>query len=338
MRSKITSFDIADRAGVSQSTVSRALSNSPLVNQATKDKVLAAAKELDYRVDKNASNLRRQSSNTIALLLFEETPEGTESINPFYLSMLGSITRACANQGYDLLVSFQQLSDNMHREYEDAHKADGLILLGYGNYLDYHQKLLNLQSLGAHFVRWGATGEQYPGVTIGCDNRTGGFELTSLLLDKGCNNIAFLGDVSANSPELQHRFQGYVDAHNHQGTNADSFLQLHCDISEESGYQATKKLLASGAKFDAIFGACDYIALGAIRALKESNVEIPQQVKVVGFDDIPMAKYGVPPLTTAIQDPNLAGRELVNSLLKLIKDEPCASQTLATQLVIRDST
>ena len=337
MRSKITSFDIAERAGVSQSTVSRALSDSPLVNQATKDKVLAAAKELDYRVDKNASNLRRQSSKTIALLLFEENPEGAESINPFYLSMLGSITRACANQGYDLLVSFQQLSDNMHREYEDAHKADGLILLGYGNYLDYHQKLVNLQSLGAHFVRWGATGEQFPGVTIGCDNRTGGFELTSHLLDEGCQHIAFLGDISANSPEFQSRFQGYNDALNQRNIEAQTSLQLDSDVSEESGYQATRQLLSSKARFDAIFAACDYIALGAIRALKEANIEIPQQVKVAGFDDIPMAKYSVPALTTAIQDPNLAGKQLVDSLLKLIREEPCDSQTLPTKLMIRDS-
>lgn len=337
MRSKTTSFDIAAMAGVSQSTVSRALSNSPLVNQATKDKVIAAAKALDYSVDKNASNLRRQSSNTIALLLFEESPEGAETINPFYLSMLGSITRSCANHGYDLLVSFQQLSDNMYREYEDAHKADGLILLGYGNYLDYHQKLVSLQEQGTHFVRWGATGEQFPGVTIGCDNRLGGFEITSHLLKEGCSKIAFLGDISASSPEFQNRFQGYSDALIEQGLPVNEALQHHSDVSEESGYIATQELLASGEPFDAIFAACDYIALGALRALKKANISIPQQVRVAGFDDIPMAKYSVPPLTTAIQDPNLAGKQLVESLLKLLKNEACESQTLPTRLMVRDS-
>jgi len=125
---KNTSFDIAYRAGVSQSTVSRALRNSPLVNEETRLRVQAIAKELNYKVDKNASSLRTQHSTTIALLLFEDPTSDESLINPFFLSMLGSITRACSNKGYDLLVSFQQMNDDWHAEFEDTRKADGLIL------------------------------------------------------------------------------------------------------------------------------------------------------------------------------------------------------------------
>ncbi|MFT4941612.1 MAG: DNA-binding LacI/PurR family transcriptional regulator, partial [Paraglaciecola sp.] len=182
MRDKATSFDIAYRAGVSQSTVSRALRNSPLVNKETRDKVQAIASELNYKVDKNASNLRRQHSRTIALLLFEDPTSDDSLINPFFLSMLGSITRASAQAGYDLLVSFQNLNDDWHAEYEDSNKADGIILLGYGDYVDYSAKLAALEEQGTHFVRWGAHDVEHPGVSIGCDNFQGGFDITQHLL------------------------------------------------------------------------------------------------------------------------------------------------------------
>ena len=107
MKGKATSFDIAHYAGVSQSTVSRALRNSPLVNEETRRRVYEVAKQLNYKVDKNASNLRAQQSSTLALLLFEDPTADESQINPFFLAMLGSITRACASEGYDLLISFQ---------------------------------------------------------------------------------------------------------------------------------------------------------------------------------------------------------------------------------------
>ncbi|WP_163933390.1 LacI family DNA-binding transcriptional regulator [Paraferrimonas sp. SM1919] len=337
MRAKVTSFDIAEKAGVSQSTVSRALSDSPLVSLETKARVHAAAKELNYKVDKNASNLRRQSSNTIALLLFEESSSGTDSINPFYLSMLGAITRACSNQGYDLLVSFQELGTDWFSEYEDAHKADGLILLGYGGYLDYQQKLVELENQGTHFVRWGDTSTTAPGITIGCDNFEGGRQISEHLLERGRKQIAFIGDISDDSPELKQRYLGYQKTLNDNGLHCAQSLQFNAEVTEHSGYLATKKLIASGQSFDAVFAACDYIALGAMRALQESGYTIPTDVSVAGFDDVAIAKHSRPALTTAIQDPNEAGKRMVKTLLKLIRNEPCQSHTLETRLAIRGS-
>src|SRR5687768_18443369 len=135
MHERPTSFDIAYLAGVSQPTVSRALRGSPMVSAKTRERIESIAQQLNYKVDKNASNLRCQHSNTLALLLFEDPTPDDSQINPFFLAMLGSITRACAKRGYDLLVSFQQESGNWHVDYEDSRKADGVILLGYGDFL-----------------------------------------------------------------------------------------------------------------------------------------------------------------------------------------------------------
>jgi transcriptional regulator with XRE-family HTH domain len=151
---KPTSFDIAYLAGVSQPTVSRALRGDRSVSEATRLKIVKIAEDLRYTVDKNASSLRSQRSNTIALLFFEDDPSEEGMINPFFLAMLGSITRACARRGLDLLISFQRMEDNWHMRYQDAHRADGLILLGYGDYSLYSTRLAQLIEQGTHFARW----------------------------------------------------------------------------------------------------------------------------------------------------------------------------------------
>ena len=212
MKGKATSIDIAHLAGVSQATVSRALCGSPLVNEETRRRVQAAAEQLNYKLDKNASNLRQMHTGTLALLFFEDPTADESHINPFFLSMLGSITRACALQGYDLLISFQQFSRDWHADFADSKKADGLILLGYGDYLAYCDKLEKLVGQGTRFVRWGAVLPEQPGVSIGCDNFRGGQAVAEHLLERGCRRIAFLGDASSHYPEFFARYRGYADA------------------------------------------------------------------------------------------------------------------------------
>ena len=145
---KTTSFDIAHLAGVSQATVSRALRNSPLVNPVTRERIQRIARELNYRVDRSAAGLRSQRSNTLALLLSEDPTSDDSQINPFFLSMLGNITRYAAARQYDVLVSFQQLREDWLYDYEVSNRADGIILLGYGNYGSIADKLQRLHDDG----------------------------------------------------------------------------------------------------------------------------------------------------------------------------------------------
>ena len=337
MKEKSTSFDIAYRAGVSQSTVSRALRNSPLVNEETREKIQAIAKELNYKVDKNASNLRSQQSDTIALLLFEDPTNDDSAINPFFLSMLGSITRACANKGYDLLVSFQQASDDWHADFGDSNKADGLILLGYGDYVDYEEKLIKLIEQDTHFVRWGAEDKSLSLISIGCDNYQGGQEITEHLIKKGRKNIAFLGTASTHAPEFFERYKGYCKSLENNNITVNTGLQFNALYTEESGYKAACQLIASGEAFDAIFSACDLIAIGAMRALQEHHIDSPERVALVGFDDIAIASFTFPALTTVKQDTKLAGELLVDTLLNIINGEEAKTTLIAPELVIRQS-
>jgi DNA-binding LacI/PurR family transcriptional regulator len=334
---KATSFDIAFQAGVSQPTVSRALRGSPRVSEETRKRVLAVAEQLNYRVDKNASNLRFQRSNTLALLIFEDPTSDDSAINPFFVSMLGSITRACAQRGYDLLVSFQQLAGDWHQEYEDSHKADGLILLGYGDYLLYRERLERLTSQGTHFVRWGAVQPGQPGLSIGSDNFQGGYEAARHLLGLGRRRLAFLGGVSGGCPEFLERYRGLQRALAEADAPSRAALQVDAISTEQAGYAAVGELLARDERYDAIVGASDLIALGAMRALQDCQLAVPADVAVVGFDDIPAAGLANPPLTTIAQNTRLAGEVLVETLLRRIRDEPAEERMLPARLVVRRS-
>ena len=336
-RDRVTSIDIAHLAGVSQATVSRVLNGSPLVNAETRRRVEAAVRELGYSVDRRASNLRLQRSGTLALLLFEDPTSDDSHINPFFLAMLGSITRAAARAGYDLLVSFQQLSDDWHADYAGSMKADGLILLGYGDYLSYRGKLEALVAHGTRFVRWGAVLPDQPGLSIGCDNLQGGRLVGEHLLALGRRRIAFLGDASTHYPEFFDRYRGCDAALQAAGLAMDPALQIDAQSSEDDGYGAAQALIARGQAFDAVFAASDLIAIGALRALAEHGLRVPEDVSVAGFDDIPAARFTTPALTTVAQDTSSAGAMLVETLMALIDGGPAASRMLPARLVLRQS-
>jgi DNA-binding LacI/PurR family transcriptional regulator len=336
MKSKATSFDIAHMAGVSQSTVSRALSDSPLVNAETRERIKKIAKDLNYKVDKNASNLRRQHSLTLALLLFEDPTSDDSLINPFFISMLGSITKATATAGYDLLVSFQNLKDDWHAVYEDSNKADGLILLGYGSYTDYEYKLSQLEEQGTRFLRWGAPDKKHPGVSIGCDNFLGGVEVTKHLVSLGHRSFAFIGLADESAPEFKARYDGFMTVLSQGGFDTSKVTQKDAISTELAGYRAALEILDSEHP-DAIVCASDLIAMGAIRAIRGKGLKVPRDIAVVGYDNIQISQFASTPLTTVQQNTQLAGELLVANLLKLINNEPVSDYLMPPELIVRES-
>ncbi|ALC10419.1 LacI family DNA-binding transcriptional regulator [Sphingopyxis sp. 113P3] len=336
--SKPTSFDIAYLAGVSQPTVSRALRGSKSVSAATRANIERIARELNYTVDKNASSLRSQRTHTLALLFFEDPNPDDSMINPFFLSMLGSITRQCALRGYDLLISFQQMHNDWHVTYQDSHRSDGIILLGYGDYQLYRTKLEHLVEMGTKFVRWGSVSDDSIGLTVGSDNLGAGELAGEHLVEIGRRRIAFLGDASDHAPEFQDRYTGLCRALTAAGLTADPTLQQDAVSSEDSGYAAAKALLARGKAFDAIFAGSDLIAIGAMRALAEAGLGCPQDVALIGFDDIPAASQTSPTLTTLMQDMKGAGELLVDALLRRIDGKAADRTMLPARLIRRQST
>jgi len=335
-----TSRDIADLAGVSQATVSRALRNSPLVREETRNRIQQIARELNYFVNRNAAGLRTHQSNTIALLIFDDTDNTDDAhtrMNLFFLSMLDNITRSAAKLGYDVLVSLQQLTDDWHVEYQASHRADGLILLGYGDYAEYGEKLAALTAANTRFIIWGPPVKDLPGRSFGCDNEDGGYQATRHLIDLGRKCIAYIGRMARRSPEHAARYDGYAKALREAGLEPDDKLRVPADNSEGLGYEAVQLLLERGAPFDAIFAVTDLIAIGAMRALQEAGLQVPDDVSVVGFDDMPLAEYVTPGLTTVQQNARMAGDGLVEGIVSLIQGKPVSSKFMAPKLIVRES-
>lgn len=332
-----TSFDIAALAGVSQPTVSRALRGSPVVNAETRRRIEEIARRLGYTVDRHASSLRTGCTRTLAVLIFEDPTADDSSINPFFHSMLGSITRACAERRYDLLISFQPRATGPNDDAPLRRKADGVILLGYGDYHDHRRRLESLSAAGMPFVRWGQTLEGQPGLSVGCDNFRGARDAARHLLARGRTAIAFLGHASSHYPEFEARYRGYCAALAAAGIATLADLRVDAISTEESGHAAAIELLDRGRSFDAILAASDLIALGAMRALRERSLEVPGDVAVVGFDDIAAASLAHPALTTVIQDTRRAGEILVDTLLRAIRGDTVADRVLPARLVVRDS-
>jgi DNA-binding LacI/PurR family transcriptional regulator len=234
-------------------------------------------------------------------------------------------------------VSLQQLHADWHIEYQASHRADGLILLGYGDYRTYREKLQALAAANTRFIIFGPKVKSYPNNSIGCDNVSGGEQATSHLLNLGRRRIAFLGNTTRRCPEFADRYAGYVEAHRKAGIEPAAELKLDADNLEQLGIEAVHELLRSGAAFDAIFAVTDVIAIGAIRALQENGLSVPGDVSVVGFDDMPLAAHVAPALTTVRQDIRLASKSLVAAIVEQIEGQPTALNYLDPKLIIRDS-
>ncbi|WBY16280.1 LacI family DNA-binding transcriptional regulator [Erythrobacteraceae bacterium WH01K] len=333
-----TSIDIAYKAGVSQPTVSRALRGDTSVSVQTRERIERIARELNYAVDRNASSLRTQRSDTIALLIFEDPTPDESMINPFFVAMLGSITRACARRGLDLLVSFQRMEDDWHQRYHDSHRADGLILLGYGDWQQYERRLQQLQEQGTSYARWGSVSQDSGGKTIGSDNFEAGRIAGRHLIDGGRRNIAFLGRIDDNAPEFAQRYRGMASALADAGFAVQPPLQHDAITSEEAGRAAMEEVIATGRPFDAVFAASDLIAIGALQVLAERGIAVPGDVAVIGFDNIAAASLTTPPLTTVMQDVQGAGQKLVDTLLAQIEGTPMPDPRMPTRLIVRGST
>lgn len=203
---KPTSFDIAYLAGVSQPTVSRALRGSKSVSAATRQKIEAIAQQLNYTVDRNTSSSNAPRTNTIALLLFEGWASNEWKINAFFMAMLESITRQCADRMLDLLISFQKLDGDWHTRFENSQRADGLILLGNSDDALHNDRLGQLRHSGTPFVHWGAREQGASVSTTDTDDFAAGRLVGESLVEAVIGRIE--GQLHIASPSLVLRGSG----------------------------------------------------------------------------------------------------------------------------------
>ncbi len=323
--------DIARLAGVSKATVSRALNHSPLVNEETRTRIIELASSLKYTINIGAQNLRLKQNRTVGVVVPFDSDTRQHLSDPFFLSMLGSLADALTERGFDMLLSrvdAQQI-DAAAQPF-DTGRVIGIILIGQWR---QHDQLNQLAARHVPIVVWGAQLPQQLYVTVGGDNVTGGMLATEHLILQGRRRIAFFGDI--NLPEVAQRYSGYCNALAKHALPVDPQLRVSVSFLPEGGAQAVGEVQRRSVAYDAIFACSDLLAMTAINTLREVGKRVPQDVAVVGYDDIELSTYFHPPLTTIRQPIRAAGQALVDSLLALVDGQQPASSQLATELIVR---
>ncbi len=329
-----TIADIARLANVSKSTVSRALNDSPLVNQETREHIQAIAREHDFRINVTARNLSLRQSRTIAFVAPAYYPEFLSGEDLFGLGMLSGVGSGLHALGYDLLIVHVDPRDTAWvRYYLDSGRTDGFILLTS----NFRQALVRgLIEMGAPFIGWGTPRPGFNYCSVSGDNVAGGLLATQHLIRRGRQRIAFLGGPR-DALTIQHRLAGYENALQAAGRRVDAQLLAHGDYSFASGMTAMQRLLAQAPDLDAVFVNSDLMAIGAIKVIQENGKRVPEDIAVVGYDDLPLAVYNNLPLTTIRQNIPLAGKLLAQNLVQFIQTGVVTNVTLPVELIVRES-
>ncbi len=330
--STLTIDEIARLAGVSKTTVSRVINNKPDVNRETRQRILSLIAEHDYQPNVFAKAISSQRSRNIGLII----PYEADYIfsNPFFVEVLRGISTASDQHGYSLLVSYAHAQD--HVAVFKQKKVDGFIVLSPGAL--HHGLIDSLVRAEAPFVSTSRVAQEENMLYVDVDNRHGGVVAAEHLIGLGHRRIAYVGKPSLTSS--QDRLSGYLDALACHWSPALDDLQLVAEGSaERHGYDAMQQLRDRAVQPSAVFLANDLMAIGAMKALAESGLRVPHDVSIVGFDDVPMAEYCTPPLTTVRQPAFAKGARATELLIQCLEEEePPQSQTLSVELIVRQST
>lgn len=332
---RVTSFDVAAEAGVSQSTVSRALAGDPVVSETTRLRIAEAARRLNYHVDRNAARLRTGKTGTLAVVVICHPGQDRKDVNPFYFSLLGSICAAASTTGYETLVSFQDTPESLNGLYQEQRKADGLIVLGTTENAHAWDYFRDRAAAGDRLVCWGSPFDELD--WIRSDNHEGARLATGHLIDKGYRSIACIASRTSPQKQFGERYDGYAERMGEAGL-VPRLAEIEEGLPrEEQGRRAIAGLVASGTPFDAVFAVCDQIALGALDELRARGFAVPEDVGLVGFDGIRAGAHSAPPLTTIEPDFQAAGTMLVDKLLNVIAGKANEKRRVPVRLQARGS-
>jgi len=331
--SKITLADIAKIAGVSTSTVSRALTDSPQISDGVKRNIKALARQHNYQTHLGARNLRLKKSNVIGLVLPIAANDAATLSNPFVLEFIGAVGLELRQYECHLLLLHEKI---INEQLWHSGLVDGYVLLGHG----IDPAMLNDISPNLPLVVWGIQLPDQHYVTVGVDNTKLARQAVEHLLRLGRRRIGIIpGSFGHDNTESYLRYRGYCEALAHAGLVYDPALVVFTDYDARSAYCSAQQMLAQAPDVDAIFAAhSDVVALAAIQAATQSGRRVPEDVAVIGFDNVNLGLHFGLPLTTVSQELQTTGaRVLVTTLMKLIAGEPVEPVTIEGKLIIRQS-
>jgi len=325
--------DIAKKAGVSIATVSHAFRNPDRVSDKTRAKVLAAAKEVGYTPNSHAVGLRTARSGNIVVIM----PDVADSYNSGIIKGIESVAR---HRGYSVLLGDSQGSAERERELAKmiwSRQADGIVLMSHRLPFDLAPDV-PVEDLPP--IVNGSEHTGHPGIlSVSIDDKLGGKDATNHLIELGHRDIAVISGDKASS-STQQRLEGFYEAMQEAGIRVNDSLLIFGKYRADIGEAAAKELLTRKTRPTAVFCFSDELALGCIYGLQHAGFSVPNDISVIGFDDIPFARYLVPSLTTVAQPTEAIGRSCATLLLDLIDGiRPKSNRfILPHTLIVRSST
>ncbi|HEX5810084.1 MAG TPA: LacI family DNA-binding transcriptional regulator [Anaerolineales bacterium] len=324
--------EVAESAGVSYATVSHVINNTRIVSPETRERVLAAMNTLNYRPNMLARSLRQGKTNTLGLVL-------PDSANPFFAEISRAIEDEAFKKGYSVFLCNTELDTERELFYVDVlskKQVDGIIFVAAGDQAD------SLDFLRHRNMPVVMIDRDLPNVEVDAvltDHQQGGWLATRHLIELGHTHIACIAGPSSITPSAE-RITGYRMALEQAGLPCDENLIVRGDYHAQSGMEATRLILEMNPRPTAIFALNDLMALGALRAAAEAGYSVPRDLAIIGYDDLELAHFTNPPLTTIAQPKKEIGAQAVNLLVDRMssRNRPPSRVVLAPALIVRRST
>src|SRR5512139_688597 len=324
--------EVAEFAGVSYATVSHVINNTRVVSPETRQRVLDAMAELNYRPNALARSLRQGKTNTLGLVL-------PDSANPFFAEISRSIEDEAFNKGYSVFLCNTELDTQRELFYVDVlskKQVDGIIFVAAGDQAD------SLDFLAREGMPVVMIDRNLPNVQVDAvlpNHQLGGFLATQHLLRLGHRRIACIAGPSSITPSAE-RITGYRNALEQADIPYDEKLVIRGDYHSQSGMDITHSILQMDPSPTAIFALNDLMDLGALRAAAEAGCSVPGDLAVVGYDDLELSQFTNPPLTTIAQPKKEIGLQAVSLLVERISqnNRPPRRLVLPPELIVRRST
>jgi len=327
-----TMKDVARLAGVSTSTVSHVINNNRFVSEGVREKVEQAIRHLNYAPSALARSLKINQTHTIGMLL-------TTSSNPFYAEVVRGVEESCYQRGYSLILcNTAGDEERMNRSLETLmqKRVDGLLIMCTESHLPSADILNRYPSIPTVMMDWAPF--EGRGDIIQDNALLGGELATQHLIDSGYTRIACIAGPQDKTPARM-RLEGYRNAMTKSGLEILPGYVVNGDFEFQGGYNGMVELLALETPPEAVFTSNDAMAVGVYHALYQAGMRVPQQMAVMGYDDIELARYLTPPLSTIHQPKDALGELAIDTLIHRLSDPDASQQTLVLtpELVVRGS-
>ncbi|MEO9823034.1 MAG: LacI family DNA-binding transcriptional regulator [Paracoccaceae bacterium] len=327
-----TITDLAKLAGVSPGTVSRALAGKSLVNAKTREKIETLARDHDFRLNQMASRFRRQKTGVIGVVIPLGHDRRQQISDTFFMTLLGYLADELTDRGYDLMLRrvIPDKDEDWLDRFIGSGMVEGTIVIGQS---DQFERIEDAADGYQPMVVWGNHQEGQRHCVVGTDNRLGGKLSAERLIAARAKNIAFLG--STEPIEFAARFAGAKAVAERMGVSI-GVLPTHLN-PDRAADEIAEHFARQDHAFDGIFAATDLLAVTCLKELQRLNIPVPESMKLVGFDDLPIASQTQPALTTVKQDIAAGARCLAELLLRRMEGENTESLILPPKLVARQT-